>query len=302
MPGPAHYYEASGRIWPPGIVMALGLSLPACAALGLGYGWFGGMYPAARFFVFLAGPIFGGLMSLICDWALNKGHVRNNAANWLVHAVAGSLGLYLSWCVWANLTVLRLEPSLAHANPFALVFDPSALGAAVLRIFETGPHVLFGWTPTRWPLAALWAIEAVLVMVPATTGHAKDIGTYCERCRKWCEGPAHVGSLRASLDDDDLRAWCESFDWARFEAHQERPEALKFIRLSLVRCFECDQTHALIVERVEVEIDDEDNRSESKTLLVDRLLLDSASSAQLRVMFGNFGAAPLSDSPTQTPA
>jgi hypothetical protein len=284
-------------VWPPGLALTLALALPLCGALGIGCGFVGSKVPQVGYASLVLAPLFGAFMSVLTDWAAHKGRVRNRRANWALHVIAGLFGLYLAWCTWAQGTMIRLDSGRAPARVLSFALDPGALFAALQNILELGPWSAFGWTATGWPLAALWGVETILVLVPASAGHPKDLGTYCETCHAWCGDPVTVGRLNAELDDDDVRAQVEAHSWASLQTRAQDPARADsddpFVRLKLVRCFGCDQLHALLVQRVSVSFDDEGERHESVELIVDRLLLEPRDSVELRASFGSFAAPTL---------
>ncbi len=268
-------YRPSGKIGPLGIPAMLITGVSLGLILGIIYTFLLVWIPFI-YINFLATGALGVGLGMGVDMAARFGRVRNAAAAHFFGFVAGMAGLYAAWA-WDGVARSGADDSIpALWNPIHLI--------GYMQVFyETG---FWGFKDTAisgLPLAAIWVLEALLVLGASTLLAGSTASTpFCESCNAWTEEAQAFKRLMppddpeplTQLSDGDLSALNQ------FTACQDVPD--QSVRLDLFACPECAETRFLTVNLSRITVDKDGDSSEQVTTIIERMVLNAESMQQLQ--------------------
>ena len=194
---------------PSGKVSFLGSTLAAVAAIGVGV-VAGGLYGVLVWwvpYVKAMALITGFCTLLLFLLGMTLAHVGRLRSSFMAAAIGLAAGLafyYASWCTWLPLVFDELYEEGYWRWVGRLLADPAAVWSGVAFVYENGSWSLSSETePTRgWFLGALWAIEALVLIVPAMFGAWSQVGgqPYCETCGSWATTEKDVAHFAEAVE------------------------------------------------------------------------------------------------------
>jgi hypothetical protein len=280
--GQAAFYRHSGKVSFFGV--AVGLVIAAAMVIGLAplYALVLVYNPSAYL-----GVVMPFLFSAGIGWGLAFAMKKLGTRNaWVAPVLAlGTAGAaYLvSWPLWVAVWLWRGDgdPLLAFWPPSFVQLMASIYAEGVWTIGRSGSPV------SGFLLGAVWAIEAIVVVVtaPLIALSVSGNGVYCERCQGWCTradrtlrlDPAGESIVVERLNRRDLAALSET---------PRVPDAQNtWTEASLDACEGCGGTNALLVEHVDRSYDNRGNAQLVRTTRVPHLLVSKEESDWIKRVF-----------------
>jgi hypothetical protein len=259
-------YRHSGAVPIGGAIASIVLGLLAALIGGFAYAYAFYWIPFI-YLNFLMTLIFAAIIGGGVYVGGHVGKVRNTTFSMVVGFLCALFGLWVYWGAYAW-ALVGPQVGLAAWSPFGLIAFAQAL-------FENGSWGLMGDNPvTGWFLVVAWLIEAGVILFVAVAAAAIDSDTaYCERCQQWTDMQKGVASLDASGAE---QTWSRitAGDLVGLAEFQPAPAgSLKFVRLDLAICPQCQTSHFLTIKRVEITHDKKGNAKENEQALVTNAIL-----------------------------
>lgn len=277
------YYRHSGRISGPGLILALGLSLPVVILVGGVAGVFKLM---GTYFIdlgLLGLAACGGLGGWLVGWAARLGHIRNQAVLRGL-AVAAALSLVvMSWALFVDfLQVYELPAGLPIGvwHPWedwdrswtiitTYSSDPNRPAQSVLLMWAiaklTGLIVDVEFRHlTGIPLLLLWSTETLALALAAMLTVMRVAGSqgfvFCETCRRpartlWRSTLLEPRPAPDSEEFATFRGRLEAGDLAGLATLTPDPGPVRagsFHRLVLIGCTRCHAFQCVDLRRATV--------------------------------------------------
>lgn len=280
------YYEHSGQIGVVGPVLMVVFGAVACVVLGAAYGYLTWYNPFV-YINFLASIGYGALCGVAAGTGGRWAKLRSAGFAALVGLLVGLFALYTGWVAWFY--ALSEQSYLAPLDPDGVfgIFD------AMAEVARDGAWTMFGYTPTGGTLYAIWVAEAVIIVVCALAGAAMKVdasdNTFCDRCNRWAEDLYTSPLLTDVLSAGTLKAALERRDYGPLFALKTviSPDVPgSYTRVSVQGCTICRDFFCLDVERVKLAKDDDGDRDEKTSHLIDNLLINEALRDKLQQRFG----------------
>lgn len=193
------YYKPSGKFSVSSFIYFVLMCIIALPLLGLIYAyciW----YIPFPYINFLITAGFGFVIGLLVNYfVVEKGKVRNVYLASVFGILAGLIGLYFHWAVWADLVINAGESygnsrigitmsNIKILDVFVLAANPSQLFQLIGEINQYGTWGIKGMTPSGVFLYILWAIEFIIVIVISIfTSSIKAHQPFCENSNEWFE-------------------------------------------------------------------------------------------------------------------
>jgi hypothetical protein len=284
------YYRHSGRFSPAGLAAAGSVGLVAGVVLGVVYAYAILYIPLAGTVTFILTGGFAFVLGLVVGMVLHATKVRSTTVAALTALPVALVALLASWIAWLYALLQRADA--VDVSLLDFVTNPAALWQVLLEVNRVGAWSLKGATPTGGLLWALWACEALIIVVGTVVvarGHVDE--PFCEDCERWCEeekgiavtGPAEAGMLRERLEASD------------FAALKALPPATQTAttRFDLHQCPQCHATSTLTAKAITVT----EKNGKSSTSEHDVVRFLNLSRSELEA----FRAALPRSSPTEAP-
>jgi len=278
-------YTPSGSFGLGGAMMAFGVAVPIAVVAGALYGALECVNPLI-YFTIIGTFLLGIGLGVVDNRLLKMGQVR---APWLAALLAlwtGGWALYGAWTGWATAFMYQVGQGM-------VVWDPFTLIALVMAVLEEGAWSLKEFTPTGGILAAIWGIEA-LIIVGATvvTGRSQASEPYCERTGMWFSDEFE-GLVLEDLADEALFKLCG--DGALTEVAGRPLTALDVVLVASLKVGQGPpETGALSFERVTVTVDGKGKKKTTRKDVLKHLLVRGT---QLEAARGMPGARAQANSP-----
>jgi hypothetical protein len=262
----AELYRHSGAITVGGTLLGLLFGAASAVALGFVYTyaivWIPFVY--VNFFLTL---FFGVGVGFATSQGCKLGKLRNMAVAGLLGAFCGLLGLWTAWAV---------DP-LARGGG-ELTFDLGELFAYMGAVYETGSWGFKSVTVTGIFLGAIWAVEAVLIVVASAILPPARLGdlAFCESCDVWTR--LEKGLRTISLQGTD--PLIERIRQGDVAALREAPRAdaadAGHVRVDLASCPGCVNSAYLTLTKVQKKLDDKGKESVEEDIFLRNLPLTAA--------------------------
>lgn len=278
-PLPETYYSHSGKAPFGGIALGLALGLVAGPLLALLYSYIT-LYLPFIYINFLISIGFGIGVGLPVGFGLKTGKVRNTPVAMLLGGAAALWTFYFVWAFWVFALVQRAGNE--EVSLLDVLLNPLALGSVILKINETGAWTLFSFAVSGISLWVVWGIEALIILItPIVTvlGFVSD--PFCETCGRWAEEEKAVREFKCVASQDELKEIVRRKDYGTLLEHPRRAGDVIFYRADVHKCKNCNVFHVLKVEEVTLKIDENGKASESKSAVVENLLINASEMAAL---------------------
>ena len=157
------YYQESGEVTMLGLGAGLigGLAVSAVAAFVYAYFIY---YMPFIYLTFLGTIGFALLNGFAVAGLMRWGKMRSTFFCVLGTALVTCVAYYLSWAVWVSVVVSGKEMSISSLE---VAQNPSAMWTLIQFICEKGAWNIRGLTVSGTALWAVWAVEALVVLVGA---------------------------------------------------------------------------------------------------------------------------------------
>jgi hypothetical protein len=268
------YYQESGKANAQGIAMVVGGGLAAAALLGAIYAYASFYIPLIYLNVLLT-VFFGVGLGWVLGKAAYHGKVRNANLMMAAAALIGLVGIYVAWVFWVH----------AFTEQEILSFAPGDVTDMMSLLSFTGVWSIFGWTPSGFALYAIWAIEALIVIIAAVVLAVGASGRqpFCEECDNWTEETLVSNHLAPIQNPAELIRLLESRDMSGITNLENIDESdLQRTKVELLKCPGCGNAHFLTVEHIEVTFDNDGKPSDEEVVIVENLKLNRDSYQQLK--------------------
>ena len=264
-------YRHSGSVPFTGLCRVVVTGVAIAGVLGAAYAYLVVYIPFIYINVIATG-FFGLLIGLAVGRAGKAGRIRNTFAVRLLGFVCGVAGLYAAW--GADL--------LARGGIEAgiLAFHPAVLAAYLQVFYENGAWGLrHGGNVTGMALAAVWSIEALIVVGVATVVATHSIASlaFCERCGQWTTVEEEVQKLAIQEGQETIVERILSGELAAMQELFRAPEnAGAYLRLDLAQCDTCSESDFLTINLVSHAVDKKGEVQTSTESLASNLVLTEA--------------------------
>jgi hypothetical protein len=287
----SQFYQHSGTVPLMGVVRTFitGFGTATFLAIIYSYGiaWIPLVY--VNFLLTLA---LGGITGAMVTREAKGSKIRQRLVPAVIGCLCGLAGLYIAWA--ADLVARNGVP---EGSSYLIGLNPLVLASYVEFFYSNGLWGIgrAGGNVSGLPLAAVWLVEAGIIVGLATRGpwRAYHALVFCEPCETWTTDEGNAVRLQ-DVHIAELVRQFEAGDFSGLSAAPVAPlEAPNFVRLNLTCCESCGDTNCLEVERVAVTVDKEGKQVEKTTILLKGLLITADEAQRVR----NAGAAA-SDSPS----
>lgn len=278
-PLPEAYYSHSGRAPFGGLLLGLVLGLVASPVLALIYSYVT-LYLPFIYINFLISLGFGIGVGLPVGFGLKTGKVRNTPVALLLGGTVSLWAFYFVWAIWVFALLQRAGSG--DVGLLDVIFNPLGLGSVILKINETGAWTLFSFPVSGIMLWAVWAIEALIILIlPLIMAWVFVSDPYCETCNRWTEEEKAVREFKCVVPPEELKEIVRRKDYGILLGHPRRAGDLIFYRADVHKCKSCNVLHVLKIEEVTLKIDENGKSSESKSAVVENLLINASEMAAL---------------------
>lgn len=279
-PLPETYYSHSGKAPFGGLLLGLALGLVAGPLLALLYSYIT-LYLPFIYINFLISLGFGIGVGLPVGFGLKTGKVRNSP---IALALGGAISLWAFYFVWAIWVFALLQRAGSEeVRLLDVILSPLGLGSAILKINETGAWTMFGFPVSGIFLWLVWAIEALIILIlPLITAWGFVSDPFCETCNRWTEEEKAVREFKCAASKDELKEIVRRKDYGALLQFPRRAGDLIFFRADVQKCSNCNVFHVLKVEEITLKIDENGKTSESKSPVVENLLINASEMVALR--------------------
>ncbi len=277
---PAHY-KHSGRAPIAGVLAGLAAGLSAGVVLAYVYAYALAYIPVVGYVTFILSAAYGGAAGAIPAFVMRRTNVRNTALTVAIGTIVTLASFYVSWAAWVSAVLARAN---IETSSIDLVTSPSALWEVIGRINEVGAWTLRGATPTGTILWVFWSLELLLIVGVGVIAAAAVVGRepFCESCGTWARAFDRVHSL-PDVDKNELRTRVEGRDWGWLLAGAAAPRSGNvWHEVGLHVCEKCGTTNTVSVEQVVRSVNAKGQASDSRTFVVDHLMIDAEEVNMLR--------------------
>lgn len=245
------------------MALAAGLAAPA---LGVVYGYLVAFNPFI-YVNFIATLACAGGIGVLVGKAAKLGKVRNLKLG-LLFGLLGGLAFECSqW--WATLDYYGLEPVMSQ---------PTQLWAMVQALAEFEPWGIGDSSPSAWGFLGIWGIEAAMIVGGASlVGWVGASDPFCEKCNVWAEPDQVVKPLDFVSDAERFQERVKRGDLSVLTELERIEAAGRFCAIELLCCPQCRELRVAKVKNVELSQDKDGDLKEDETIVVEDVLLDSAS-------------------------
>jgi hypothetical protein len=272
------FYEHSGRGGTWGVPMAAVTGILAALVLAVVYVYVLNWIPLI-YVSFLATGAFGFAVGAAVGWGAKVGKLRNMTIAVMLGVLVGAIAMYFAWAI---------DPMARFPQLGRPLWDLESIWQYMQAGYAEGFWSIGrnGTAVTGLFLAAVWVIEAVLVIGLAVIGVNTLLGEqpFCEETNQWTKTQKAVSRLSLEHDeqvegkfrrllDGDIRAVSEFFSTDVNANH---------LQLDLATCEECPTCKFLTVRMIEFETNKKGEIVKKETKLLGNLQISEEELAIVR--------------------
>ena len=255
-PSPLRPYVSTGKT--PLVGLLAGITAGACAAIVLAHLYvLGTVYIPIVQVEFLLTAGFGAAIGWVTAHFMHRFKVRSRALIMASSLGLASIGWLFSWLVWLDHTFGDQVGMLDLANPFMVI-------GLVAQVFETGTWSVgssLSGAVNGLPLAAVWLVEAVIILVGAAFVAQNETHdrVFCERCESWCSVHPDRRFFDVSESESLLSGLVERGDWTVLSMAKDPTTGGQWLSLKLGVCDGCHGTNVVAVDHITQSFDNRGN-------------------------------------------
>jgi hypothetical protein len=230
-------YKHSGIYEPKGFAYIFGVAGVGTLLLALVYNFILRNMPFVQFNFLLAwGYAVGSGMLIKIGGKLGK--IRDNQILTIAGLVMGTFSLYIAWAV---------HISMMQGGIFIF---PTTLIKHIELLAEKGSWEFFCSTFTGVELVAVWAIEALLIIIYAALAAQID-EPFCEDCNEWIEARDEISPLAPTKRGELIEKALQRGDFLLLkEIKRAANDKIDHTKISMLRCLKCNKKHFLTVSSI----------------------------------------------------
>ena len=295
------YYQASNKMPLGGVVLLLLGGTVAALALAFVY-IYAIWYIPFVYINFLLCIGFGLMLGYGLARLVRAGKLRSPSGVGLLAGAVGLVAVYLEWGVYLTLlfgteadgpgpnadTTTSFSPSVFAA----LLAQPSQMWEAIRQLNQTGSWSLKGATPSGIFLAAIWLLEALILIGGVyLVARAQAEEPFSEAANTWADEETLAHPVGFAHDAASLRTQLESGQFHALTPHITTAAEEQFSLLKLHSVADDDSCRYLTLENVTKTLDKKGKPTQSTATVVQRLAISSATYHELKKRFGQPPAA-----------
>ncbi len=278
-PLPESYYKHSGKAPLLGLLAGLGGGLLIGIGLAFAYSYVIVYLPFVYLRV-LATIGYGFALAFGVGFGLQTGKIRNTPVALAIVGVVTLISFYFVWGIWVFAEFQRADNE--DVTLIGVLTSPFVLWEVIHKINETGVWGFRGTNVSGIALWVVWIVEAVIIFsIPLLGGWGLVSDPFCETCDRWTEEENAVREFKRVASPAELKEILRRKDYGALLGHPRRAGDEVFYRASVHKCKNCNVFHVLKVEEITLAIDQNGKANESKTPIVENLLINASEMAAL---------------------
>jgi hypothetical protein len=187
--------------------------------------------------------------------------------------LTGLIALYANWVTFAHVLVIG---SIGDVFKYELTTSPAWLWEVATEVADTGWYTLFGFSVSGFVLWALWAIEALGLLLAPIFGANMTATTrvFCEKCNRWADQKDGILNF-THPDAERVVSGFKAQDLTILDdANIALPTDAGFFSIDAEWCKNCRETMTLSLRTVTREWDEEGKESENKETVYEDMLVE----------------------------